>query len=320
LRMKPSGTTINLFRPPGEVFNTDSMASFEGKPVTNNHPVGAFVDSSNVKRFQVGFSKSVTKATDGEAIEAKLIVQDKQAIKDIQDGKEQISLGYESTIEWTPGIDDVYGAFDGIQKSIYGNHIAIVERARAGADFRLNDKQSTKGIVEMKTRVIDRKSIELSDDAADIFDAMTAEKVSTAKIIADNSAKIKDMANELETVKGERDAAKSKSITDADMDAKIAERVKARSALVDTAAKVIDTDTTDKTDAEIRVDVIKKLSDGKVEVDGKSDEYITAVFDALVTTAKPKATKIGDGLGSGDGPVDDADKARSGMVANRGSK
>lgn len=320
LRIKPSGTVINIFRPPGEVFNADSMASFEGKPITNNHPIGAYVDSTNVKRLQVGFSQTVVKAKDGEAIEATLIVQDKLAIKDVQDGKDQISLGYEAMIEWTPGVDETYGTFDGVQRNIHGNHIAIVDRARAGTDFRLNDKQPTKGQIEMKTRIVDGKSIELSDDAADIFDAMKVDKNTMSKTIVDAETKIKGLVAELETVKGERDAAKAKSITDADIDAKVAERVTARTKLIDTATKVVGEIGVDKTDAEIRLEVIKKLGDGKVEVDGKSDEYILAVFDALITTAKPKAKLIGDGLGSDDVRVEDADKSREGMVASRGAK
>ena len=40
---KPDGTIIRLLRPETEVFDSESMASFEGKPVTNKHPAGALI-------------------------------------------------------------------------------------------------------------------------------------------------------------------------------------------------------------------------------------------------------------------------------------
>jgi len=318
LKAKPFGTLIKVLRTPAAVFNPNSMKSFEHKPITNNHPKSRVVDSSNVKDLQVGFSKDVRATADGEAIEATILVQDAKTIKQIELGKDQISLGYEAEIDFVPGMDTDHGAYDGIMNNIQGNHIAIVDRARAGTDFRLNDTQPNEGKV-MKTRVIDGKSIELSDDAADIFDAIKADNAAKDVVITGLKTKVADSAVELDTVKGERDAAKANVVNDDAVNAQVAKQVKARMALVDAASKVIDGDLSTQTDKEIRLAVIKKLSDSKVVVaDDATDDYINAAYSALLATHKPKATALGDGLSGDAAAMDSADKAREAMVAKRG--
>lgn len=315
LASRPAGSTIRLLRPVAEVFNPESMSTFDGKPVTNGHPIGTMVDSTNVKRLQVGFSKSVTKAKDGTSINASLVIQDKDAIKDIQNGRDQVSLGYDCQVSWVPGVDDEFGAYDGIQTNIHGNHIAIVDMARAGSDFRLNDEGK-----KMKTRVFDRKSVELSEDAAEIFDGLVVDVESKTKIIRDMESKLTAEAAAHEKTKGELAATKSAVVTDADMKARIDAAVKARVAVIDAAARIIPGfDAAGKNDDEIRVAVIKKLSDSKVEVEGKSTEYVGAVFDALVKTAKTTTTALGDAMGTTTNP-NKVDTAREAMKAARGRK
>jgi hypothetical protein len=316
LAARPAGSTIKLLRPVAEVFNPESMSTFDGKPVTNNHPIGTMVDSTNVKRLQVGFSKSVTKANDGSSINASLVIQDKDTIREIEAGKDQISLGYDCQVSWVPGVDDDFGAFDGIQTNIHGNHIAIVDKARAGSDFRLNDE----GKQKMKTRVFDKKSVELGDEAAEIFDALVVEVETKSKTIKDMEAKFTAEVAAHESTRGELAATKAAVITDEDMKARIDAAVKARVGVVDTAARVISGfDASGKSDDEIRAEVIKKLGDGKVEVEGKSAEYVGAVFDALVKTAKVTTAALGDAMGSTTNP-NKTDTARDAMKAARGRK
>lgn len=321
LRIKPHGTIIKLLRPAKEVFNPQSMKTFEGKPITDDHPSSKVVDSTNVKQLQVGFSRGVSMVQDGSAIEANLLIQDKDTIKRVQLGKDAVSLGYEAEIEFKGGDDPEYGEYDAFMHTIQGNHIAIVDQARAGTGFRLNDNEPNKGKLEMKTRVIDGKSIELSDDAADIFDAMKSEIAVHTSKVAELTTNLNDAKTEIETVKGERDAAKSKSITDADVEKMVAERVATRSALIDAASKVVDSKELDgKSDREIKVAVIAKLSDGKVVVDdAATDDYVNASYNALVATATPKSTKLADGLG-GDAKKDSADAARQAMIDARTKK
>ena len=314
LRGRPFGSKISILRPESEVFKPESIASFEHKPVTNNHPATKMVDASNVKRFQVGFSQGVKRVDD--TLEAQVLIQDKNTINDVQSGKEQVSLGYDAEIDFTPGIDNQYGAYDGVQRNIVGNHIAIVDRARAGENFRLADMQS-KGNQEMKIRVVDGKQIELSDDGAAIFDNMKSEISASAVEIANLKTQVVDAKAETEKVKGELDATKAQAITDEDIQKRIDEQVKARIELVDSASKVApNSDFEGKSDREIKVSVIKTLGDSKVEInDDDSDEYVNAVYKTLVATAKPKAQKLADGLASDE--IKTADKARQKMIDAR---
>lgn len=321
LRIRPNGSIIKLLRPTKEVFNPLSMKTFEGKPITDDHPTGKVVDATNVRQLQVGFSRKVSMAKDGDAIVADILIQDKDAVKRVQDGKDQVSLGYEAEIDFTGGTDPEFGGYDAFMHTIQGNHIAIVDRARAGTDFRVNDNEPKKGKPEMKTRVIDGKSFELSDDAADVFDKLKLDNDTKGSQITELTTKLTDAKTELETVKGERDAAKSKSVTDADIEKLVAERVSARSALIDAASKVVDSaDLVDKSDREIKVAVIAKLSDGKVTVaDDASEEYVEATYNTLVATASPKSKKLADGLG-GDTKKDNADNARQAMIDARAGR
>jgi len=317
-KAKPFGSLIKLLRPTMEVFNPQSMKSFEGVPVTDNHPPTNVVDSTNVKDVQVGFSRKVSASSDGESVDAVVLIQDEKTIKSVMGGKDQISLGYQAEVDFTPGVDGVYGVYDARMTDIRGNHIAIVDRARAGSDFRLNDNQQQRK-TEMKTRVVDGKSFELSDDAAACFDAMKVDVAAKTSEITTLKITLTDTTAALETVKGERDAAKAKTLTDSDVDEQVAARVKARIELVDAAIKVIaDGDFAGKTDKEIRLEVIKKLSGSKVTIaDNATDEYINAVYNTLVATAKPKSTALGDGLGGDPATVNDADSAREKMVKSR---
>lgn len=316
LKTRPFGATIRVLRPIEEVFKPESMVSFAHKPVTNNHPATKVVNAENVRRYQVGFSKEVTR--NGDILEAQILVQDGCTIKEIEDGKDQISLGYEAEIDFTPGLDEMFGAYDAVQRNIMGNHIAIVDRARAGVDFRLQDSQPNG--VAMKIRVIDGKQIELSDDAAAVFDVMKTEVETKASELKAARVELADAKAKADKAEGELAAAKSQAVTDADIRVKVDALVKERMRLIDSASKVIPgADFTGQSDREVRLSVIKTLGDSKVEIaDDASDDYVTAAFNALVATAAPKSRKLADGL-SGD-ELDTAAKARQAMIDARTKK
>jgi len=316
LQNRPDGTILNLLRPADEVFKPESLKSFTSKPVTNNHPAGTLVDSSNVKKFQVGFTKSVSKAKSGDALEANLLVQDAHAINDINAGKNQISLGYQAEIDWTSGVDDSFGEYDGIQKNIIGNHIAIVDRARAGEQFRILDKKTEKDS-KMKTRIFDGVSVEIDDDAANIFDALVKDN----KALKKNVQALADSKKEIDKLKGELDVAKAAQITDEDIAKKVKIAVDARVALIDAASKVLDTkELSSKSDSEIKKEVIKKLSDSKISTDDKSDEYIQAVFDTLIASVKVNSNTLVEGLSGEASSVSLVDAARQKMIDSRNGK
>lgn len=130
------GTIRRELREPREVFDATSMRSFEQLPVTNTHPYEP-VSSRNARQFMVGANDSSV-ARDDDHMKTMIMVADEQTIKEMESGdKVQVSCGYTCDFDPTPGVHPVYGAYDGKQKNIRGNHIALVTHARAGQTARV---------------------------------------------------------------------------------------------------------------------------------------------------------------------------------------
>lgn len=129
----PSGPgLISVFRPEAEVFAPETMASFEGMPVTNDHPPDG-VDIENIRRLQMGHAHNVRRGSGEEAdlLLADLIITDERLIDAILGGKREISCGY------TYELAEENGQY--IQRKIRGNHIAVVDAGRAGPRVSIKD-------------------------------------------------------------------------------------------------------------------------------------------------------------------------------------
>ena len=125
----PHEANVRVYRPPEEVFDPASLASFAGKPVTLEHPP-AMVDSGNWKQFAVGHSGgSVTR--DGDHIATDLVVTDAAAVDKARAGSE-LSNGYWADFDFTPGLTPEGEPYDAVQRKIRGNHIALVDQGRCG--------------------------------------------------------------------------------------------------------------------------------------------------------------------------------------------
>ena len=120
------GTEIEVDRPYDEVFSPETLASFENKPVTVEHP-DEDVNSENYKSYSVGFARDIrqAKTDDGEdVIIGNLVIQDADTIEEILNGEHcELSCGYDC---------DIVGDGDYKQTHIRGNHIALCEKGRAG--------------------------------------------------------------------------------------------------------------------------------------------------------------------------------------------
>lgn len=122
-------------RPEEEVFSDATLASFEGKTFTNDHP-SKLIDVTNTKRHCVGHAQNIRVSEGKEYIIADIIVTDNDTIIDIENGKREISAGYEC--EWV----ETNGGFT--QTNIRGNHVALVDKGRAGNKVRINDEKGEK--------------------------------------------------------------------------------------------------------------------------------------------------------------------------------
>lgn len=133
--MNPDGTLRRELRDPAEVFDAASMRSFDMLTVTNTHPF-QMVTAENARQYMVGASSKVER--DDDHLRTELMVADAPTVKEMDDGsKAQVSCGYTCDYDPTPGVHPVWGRYDGRQKNIRGNHIALVSHARAGETARV---------------------------------------------------------------------------------------------------------------------------------------------------------------------------------------
>lgn len=135
----PDGSERRELRLPEEVFAARSLASYKGKPVIITHEAG-YVDTENVQEEHVGTILSEG-YQDGSDVRAEIVIHDMDTVKNI--GLRELSCGYNLRLEETPGVWEGQ-PYDAIQRDIEINHLALVEKARAGEQARLNiDGQTT---------------------------------------------------------------------------------------------------------------------------------------------------------------------------------
>ena len=132
---------ILVDRLPEDVFDQAALASFEGKPVTDNHP-SENVGPENYAAYSKGHVQNVRQA--GDYILGDLYITDAALISDVKNGvKREVSCGY---------LCNYQPAGTGYrQKNIRGNHVAIVPKGRAGHTVAIKDaaKQAEKGRTKM---------------------------------------------------------------------------------------------------------------------------------------------------------------------------
>lgn len=128
----PDGTIRRELRLPEEVFAAESLASYKGKPVILTHEAG-LVDVDNVQQEHIGtiLSEGIQ---DGDNVRAQIVIHDAESLSY---GLRELSLGYTQTPDETPGVWNGQ-PYDAIQRNIQINHLALVEKARAGETARLN--------------------------------------------------------------------------------------------------------------------------------------------------------------------------------------
>lgn len=151
---------VRVDRLPEQVFRPETIASFEGKAVTVEHPED-FVNPSNWQQLAIGTVQNVRR---GEGIQndlliADLVITDEGAIAYVNKSLPEVSAGYEAGYEQTePG--------RGVQRDIVGNHVALVERGRAGPRCSIQDQETTMTKKTVKRSFADRiRAAFMSKDA-----------------------------------------------------------------------------------------------------------------------------------------------------------
>lgn len=133
---------VTVQRYPADVFENATIASFEGKPVTDGHPPEN-VSPENYAAYTRGHAQNVRQ--DGDYIVADLYINDANLANEVRNAvKREVSCGY--LCNYVPDGDGYR------QEHIRGNHVAIVPKGRAGHEVAIKDAatEAEKGLNTMK--------------------------------------------------------------------------------------------------------------------------------------------------------------------------
>lgn len=253
---------IDLYRSALEVFSAATIASFEGKPVCDEHPRSGFVDPHNFTEYVRGHAQNVRRGKDpldsGEwPLIADILLTAEPLISKVESGEaRELSCGYEYKL-----------ARDGeriLQIGILGNHVAVVPKGRAGPEARIYDSAEP----------------ELKQDAVEALILGTTPKKEKPKVAktnmlrhlfglglkalaADAETKPEDLAEAAEALNAakdeEPDDAKKKAADEKEAEAKKASDAKAKDAEEKAAAEK-----KEKEDAEAKAEAEKLAGMRKV--------------------------------------------------------
>ena len=278
-------------RLPEDVFAADALASFAGKPITLGHPPEALVTADNAKRLAVGhIGETIT--VDGDWIVAPLTITDSDTINRIEEtGTVELSAGYRMSIDEMPG-EYMGQTFDAVQRGIRGNHVAIVDRGRAGPEARLNldaaDAVAVTEAQEIRSDDMSDKSVTVRVDGIEYSVPPEVErhiaKLDEAKAKAEGDLEAAKTQAETTKAKLDEATAEVERVTTERSDEAIRAAARERVALERSASKVVgDADFDRMSDREIREAVVKHIhKDAKL--DDASDVYVQARFDAALET------------------------------------
>ena len=284
---------VKVLRDDQTVFDNTSARSFIGKPITDDHPAEP-VTSKNWKDLARGTVMGAMR--DGEYLTFDLLLTDAEAIAKVDAGKRELSNGYSTDLQFGD-----FTAPDGTkcqarQTSIVGNHVALVDRGRAGSNCAIKDRfaacdalpadlldrLTSIGDTPMKTLTIDGLKVpNVSDEAEAAIVKLQADKAAAERALSDATT-AHDKA--LAAKDSEIDELKAKVVDQAAID-KLAD---AKAQVVTRAKELLGDKAPDfagKTVADVRRETVRIIK-GDEAVADKSDDYVEARFDGL-TDGKP---------------------------------
>ncbi len=303
------GSIRRELRPPEEVFRADSLASLSAAPLTHLHPT-EMVTPRNVRKLRVG-SVGEGVRQDGHLVAANVTVEDEEVIAGVERRDLcEISMGYQCRVDATPG--DWNGQrYDAVQRDIVYNHAALGPRnwGRAGSEVALrldsgdamtafafgapperrddgpSDPPGGDSEMDNVTFRVDGLDVQMPKQGAQVVE-MAIKKRDDA---------LADRTKERDTAQGRADAAEKEvkdlkeKLTAAEDPKRLDQAVNARATLLEQARKVLPAEHKfdGQTPRQIHEAVLKKLDD-KLDLTGKSDEYVSARFDHAIESAPPR--------------------------------
>lgn len=322
---QPDGSVVRELRLPEHVFAEDALASFDLVPLTDDHR--GMLDATTAENNVVGSVGKVRADASKSLVEAELLIYSAAAISKIEAGKTELSCGYDCDLVHAPG--EWNGQkYDAIQTNIRGNHVAIVDRGRAGPEARIRLDAAGDAIPHRGDAAQEKQDMEKITINGITFDvpAQAAQAIQLErKVAADTLAAVRADADKAAARADAAEAAATASkakLDEATSPAKLAEAVAARVALESQARRILGDEAKldGLADGEIRSQVIAKL-DPTAKLDGRSADYVTARFDAAIAhstatnrTTADAAAKIASGAPRSDAALTPEERFRQAVL------
>ncbi len=296
---------ITVHRTIESLSHPETIASLRGAPLTRDHPPGG-LNPENWSDWHIGSVASEPRVA-GDAIVADVLIGDGEALRALDAGERELSIGYKQTVDKetlrTVG-------------PLIVNHVALVVRGRAGSSVRVMDHLPKKGA----SAAMDRTEIQalVGQSVKDALAAVKEEEQATDSLIerlsrvfekalapiSDAIAKLAgdepaDPANPAPALPAPADPNPAPAPVDADQAAKdaaekaaaelteaVRQEERARFAVLSDAAPLLtDSQWQELADAEVK-DVLVAACQGFVEDPAnQSVDYLRGALKAHLTTA-----------------------------------
>lgn len=290
---------VHVLRDERTVFDNAAARSFIGKPITDDHPASA-VTSENWRDHARGTVMGAMR--EGDYLAFDLLLTDAEAIRKVDGGKRELSNGYSAELEFGD-----FTAADGTkcqarQTSIAGNHVALVDRGRAGSECAIKDGFAVcdslpSHIIDSLTKEKPVKNMTIDGLTVDVSNADTAVATIQTLIAARDGFSAKLTAAEAQAVTDAativaKDAEIAKLTTDLAAAKPTLQQLRDAGkafAVIEGKAKAVGVAVTDAMD---EAAIMKAVVDKRMPGNSYTGDHIKIAFDALTKDVKVDAPTI----------------------------
>lgn len=320
----PDGSLVRELRSKKEVADPKSLGSLGRKPLTNDHPDDDVTPNNAQTHVAGSVGDTVVFDEASGYVRVQLALYRGDAIQDAKDGKVQLSCGYMAEVVpgkgwWNPKTDATseteqagWEAYDARQEEIRYNHVALVNRGRAGNLARLRADvavETTSEGTKMKVKIGDVE-IEVADAVVPMVQAI-GQKLDAQKA-------------QIDTLSGENAALKAAAAQQIKVDQSVAQQTAnmdwyRRRERLEKTAKALAIEKTDAMDNDQLGMAILKVAEPTHDFSKESVDYRRAYLDVMTKDVDAKVAELqglarGQGKGNDNGqgnPIEVAQKAYS---------
>lgn len=203
------GKIYKVYRPAEELGSKETIKSFKLLPWVDEHTMlGKDATPAEKKGIHGVIGENVI--FEDDTLFGNIKAFSASMAESIDNGKEELSLGYGCTYDFTPG-NAMGEAYDAVQRNIRGNHLALVQQGRMGKDVAVMDGaiQLTFDSLEMVTMTkkaeqtarMQKKQLSAAIASA----SLVGERLSaldSATTLEDAKALMKEIAPDLKSILG----------------------------------------------------------------------------------------------------------------------